>query len=85
MCVQQQVEDVVTPCFADHWGIICNHVSDLQTSICELELCVHLLKMEIAPDKSWVWGTTPQIRRGFRHGQRLRKKEIKKWLAKAKG
>lgn len=69
MCVQQQVEDVVTPCFADNWGVICNTVSDLQTSMLELEHCVHLLKMEIAPDKSWVWGTTPQIRRGLKQVQ----------------
>ena len=69
MCVQRRVVDVVTPCFADNWGIICNSVADLQISMDELEKCVHLLKMEIAPDKSWVWGTTSQIRRHLKHVQ----------------
>jgi len=52
--------------YADNWGLTATSVEMLVNAISRLERLVTSLGMTISPEKSWVWGTSPSIRRQLR-------------------
>ena len=65
--VMQQVSPTVqVSMFADNWAVITQAIQILQMVVQKLESFVHCLGMKLAPSKSWLWGTSSELRKGLR-------------------
>ena len=58
--LQQNIPDIECTAYADNWGLISNDPQNLQCGAKLLYVCVTVLRMQLAPSKSWVWSTTPK-------------------------
>jgi len=58
--LQQNIPDIECTAYADNWGLISNDPENLQCGAKLLYDCVTVLRMQLAPSKSWVWSTTPK-------------------------
>ena len=76
--------EVLVAMFADNWGLLTKTVPSLQDAISRLHHLCHSLRMIVSPKKSWVWGTTPRIRKDLKgvtfDGQKLQLKHTAKDL-----
>ena len=53
--------------FADNWSLFAKSPQCLLDGFASLNKIVHALSMKISPEKSWLWGTSPAIRKAL-HG-----------------
>ena len=49
--------------FADNWAVITNHIYQLQKIIDQILGFLNTLKMEMSPQKSWLWATKSEDRK----------------------
>ena len=61
--VQAQSTDVCCLAYADNWAVITSALEQLDKAVSALTDLVRLLRMRIAPDKSWTWATHTKQRR----------------------
>ena len=57
---QSKIPDIECTAYADNWGLIANHPHNLHFGAKLLHGCVPVLRMQLAPQKSWVWATNPK-------------------------
>ena len=76
--------EVLVAMFADNWGLLTTSVQSLQATILRLQRFCCSMGMIVSPKKSWVWGTTPRIRKDLKRvtfdGQELQIKHTAKDL-----
>eukprot|EP00438_Fugacium_kawagutii_P031484 Skav235038 [mRNA] locus=scaffold287:164274:169313:+ [translate_table: standard] len=65
--IQHYHPDVEVLAYADNWAFFTDCVDKMQSMIETLQCFVKSLKMNIAPDKSWVWATHSSDRRRLKH------------------
>ena len=58
--------EVLVAMFADNWGLLTTSVQSLQATILRLQRFCCSMGMIVSPKKSWVWGTTPRIRKDLK-------------------
>eukprot|EP00438_Fugacium_kawagutii_P007365 Skav218578 [mRNA] locus=scaffold2610:471827:475942:+ [translate_table: standard] len=63
--IHHQHETVECLAYADNWAFFTDCVDTLNAALSTLQNFVTMLKMKIAPDKSWVWGTHRSDRRAL--------------------
>jgi hypothetical protein len=64
--MQRVCPTVQVSMFADNWAVITQAIQTLQNVVQMLERFVHCLGMKLAPSKSWLWGTSCELRKGLR-------------------
>ena len=64
--MQKVCPSVQVSMFADNWAVITETIRTLQRVIQTLENLVDCLHMKLAPSKSWLWGTSQELRKGLR-------------------
>lgn len=65
--VDEQAAPSAEPAFyADNWGLFATDAMDLQASLSKLTELIRSWQMQIAVDKSWLWGSHPSVRKALR-------------------
>ncbi len=60
--LQQKIPDIECTAYADNWGLITDSPQSLRQGAQLLHECVLVMRMQLAPQKSWVWATNPKWR-----------------------
>ena len=58
--LQFKIPTIECTAYADNWGLISSLPEDLKQGAELLYNCVSVLRMQLAPHKSWVWTTNPK-------------------------
>ena len=61
--IHAQSSDVCCLAYADNWAVIAGAIDQLSGAVNALNNLIRLLRMRIAPDKSWTWATHPKQRK----------------------
>ena len=61
-CIETNFNEVECIFYADNWGVVAENATTLKQTVDYLVAFVHKLRMQLAPHKSWLWGSSPKIR-----------------------